>query len=291
MKHIRCPICSLLTVTIMSWAAVYPAAAADTAPPPEDGAVTSSGQTQVQTRFVRDFGGFAGSDDNAQSLYSGLRNGTRITLGLPASDGGTATTVAFDVPTRPMGNGSAYISLALAKQQLANYGITDPTPEQIQAALTGGTIIPADPNAQPVELQGILVQRADGMGWGAIAKASDINLGQAVSSMRSGKTVSTTSDTTGSGVTTASGTTVQSRSGTTAGGQAAASGRGNAMNASSRGIVTAAGGPAGAGINARAGSSGGQVSGVGAGIATGNGVAASVRAGSHPGQGKGLLRQ
>ena len=39
-----------------------------------------------------------------------------------------------------MGFGNVYISLALAKQQLSTLGITQPTPQQLQAALTGGTI-------------------------------------------------------------------------------------------------------------------------------------------------------
>jgi len=39
-----------------------------------------------------------------------------------------------------MGYGNAYISLALAKQRLSTLGISQATPEQLQAALTGGTI-------------------------------------------------------------------------------------------------------------------------------------------------------
>ncbi|MDA1106968.1 MAG: hypothetical protein O2845_01000 [Proteobacteria bacterium] len=82
-----------------------------------------------------------------------------------------------------MGNGNVYNSLALAEQQLANIGVTDPTPEQIQAALNGGTVTGAD--GASYELQGILQMRSEGMGWGQIAKSQGMNLGKVVSSMKS----------------------------------------------------------------------------------------------------------
>jgi hypothetical protein len=134
----------------------------------------------LHMRFVRDFRDFAGSDANAQSLYDGLKYGTRITLAAPpttTSRGSIATPVVqFDPPTRPMGNGNVFISAALAKQQLAYYGITEPTPQQLQAVLTSGTIRPAD-GTKPVVLKGILVQRADGMGWSSIAKNAGMKIG------------------------------------------------------------------------------------------------------------------
>ena len=146
----------------------------------------------LHMRFVRDFRDFTGSDANAQSLYTGLKHGTRITLAAPStttSRGSIATPVVqFDPPTRPMGNGNVFISAALAKQQLAYYGITEPTPQQLQAVLTSGTIRPAD-GTKPVVLKGILVQRADGMGWGSIAKNAGMKIGQVVGGFKSGNTV------------------------------------------------------------------------------------------------------
>jgi len=136
----------------------------------------------LQTRFVRDFSSFSGSEANAQSLYIGLKHGTRITLAAPSAttSGGSIATpvVQFDPPTRPMGNGNVFICVALAKQQLANYGITEPTPQQLQAALTSGTIQPSG-STKPVVLKGILVQRSDGMGWGSIAKKAGMNMRRA----------------------------------------------------------------------------------------------------------------
>lgn len=287
-----------LAVVILLSAAVMPAAvAADTVvvQEPAQQADLSRGQARVQARFIGDFGEFAGSDENAQSLYSGLRTGSRITLTAPNTGSGTAgttTVVQFDAPTRPMGNGNAFISLALAKQQLANYGITNPTPQELQAALTGGTIVPADPTAQPVVLKGILVQRADGMGWGSIAKASGMNLGKVVSGIRSGRTEVTASGSSGSsGVTTAAGAPVQSPSGKGGGANAASANRGKSVDAP-RGMVNAAGTAVGAGFNTRASvQSGGHAGGVSAGFATGNGTAGSVRAGaSAQGLAKGLAK-
>lgn len=239
---------------------------------------------QVQERFIHDFGAFAGSDDNARSLYTGLKNGMRITLAAPTtttSGGITATPVLqFDPPTRPMGNGNVFISLALAKQQLANYGITNPTPQQLQAALTGGTIIPAGTTAQPVVLKGILVQRADGMGWGSIAKASGMNLGKVVSGIKSGNTVTANGASAGGTgrVATAAGT----------GGQALNAGRGKSAYVSSSGMVSATGSPVGAGFN----NTHAQAGGLNAGVATAGGISSPGRSAASPqGQGKGLIRQ
>jgi len=143
-----------------------------------DSLAASAGQKTVSRKIAADFTGFAGSQENAEALAAGLRNGAEITL--TGADGATAT---FTPPTGTMGNGNVYNSLALAKQQLANVGITDPTPEQTQAALNGGTVTGAD--GASYELQGILQMRSEGMGWGQIAKSEGMNLGKVVSSMKS----------------------------------------------------------------------------------------------------------
>lgn len=223
------------------------------------------GTAQVQSRIASDFTAFAGSETNAQSLVTGLRSGTPITLTTASSGGGTSTTaLTFDPPTRPMGHGNVFISLALAKQQLASYGITAPTAQQIQAALTGGTITTS--SGQTVVLNGVLTQRAEGMGWGAIAKAQGVNLGQVISGLKSAN--------------------AQIAAGAPASSTATAAARGNSANASGHnrstavgsGIVTATGSrPAvGVGAGASANAGGGQ----GAGIVTGAGTAASVQGGA-----------
>ncbi|MGH7809656.1 MAG: hypothetical protein ACREP5_05200, partial [Candidatus Binatia bacterium] len=106
----------------------------------------SQGQTKVINKTSSDFNSFLGSDSTA--VVTGLRNGTPITLtrtqtttstttGLPET---TTTATTITPPTGQMGHGEVYISLALAKQQLGAMGITEPTPEQLQSALTSGPI-------------------------------------------------------------------------------------------------------------------------------------------------------
>ncbi|MEO1767057.1 hypothetical protein [Thiobacter aerophilum] len=154
-----------------------------------DKLTSSQPATEVTSRFARDFAQFAGSQENAEALISGLRSGTPITLS-GVSAAGTTTTTTITPPTRPMGYGNTYISLSLAKTQLAQYGITDPTPEVLKAALTGGsfTVTKVAPDGtvstQTVTLEGILNQRAAGMGWGQIAQANGFKLGPVVSSMK-----------------------------------------------------------------------------------------------------------
>ncbi len=84
-----------------------------------------------------------------------------------------------------MGYGNVNISLALAEASLAKLGITNPTPEQLQAALNGGTVTGAD--GKTTTLTGILTLRSEGKGWGAIAKSLGMSLGQVVSASHSQK--------------------------------------------------------------------------------------------------------
>jgi len=109
--------------------------------------------TTVPTdRLVERYTVLAGTEENARSLVTGLRDGTDITL--------SGTTIAN--PAGKMGYGNVNITLALAEKQLS--GISNPTPTQLNGALT---------NAE----NGILTLRAQGMGWGEIAHAFDLKLG------------------------------------------------------------------------------------------------------------------
>lgn len=170
--------------------------------------------TKVQTKLATQFSSFAGSKANAQSLVAGLRNGGPITLATPAASGQTSPTVTIDTPTRPMGYGNVTISLALARQQLANQGITQPTPQQIQAALTGGTVTTGSgAAARTVELRGILTMRSSGMGWGNIARSQGMNLGKVVSSTKTAVRPPVAAAASGRGIVTASGAPAISRNG------------------------------------------------------------------------------
>jgi|SRR5262245_24810681 len=220
----------------------------------------SQGSSKVSGKISSDFQAFLGSDSSA--VVTGLRNGTPINLTrtttTPSSTPGaapitTTTTTTITPPTGQMGHGNVYISLALAKQQLGQMGITQPTPEQLQAALTGGTITQttgtgAAATTTYTKMQGILTMRSQKMGWGQIAQKLGTKLGPVMSSMKSANQSlanSTTTTSTGSSVTNASGqgsdsssSGVVSGSGKTHGnsGQGVSSGKGTGS-----GIVTASG--------------------------------------------------
>ncbi|MBI3527052.1 MAG: hypothetical protein HY067_03715 [Betaproteobacteria bacterium] len=150
--------------------------AADT----DDGSTTvSTAASHPTEELVEKFSAFAGSTQNAEALVNGLRNGTSITL---TDSGGSST--AITPSTKPMGFGNVNIALSLARQELVQQGITQPTPAQIQAALTGGTITTSTGS---VALTGILTLRGQGMGWGAIANSLGFKLGEVVRSTRAEK--------------------------------------------------------------------------------------------------------
>jgi hypothetical protein len=124
----------------------------------------SHGETNVTGKISGTFNSFMGSDSTA--VVTGLRNGTPITLTTttPAATPGAAPTVTTTVitpPTGKMGHGNVFTSLALAKQELGQLGISQPTPQQLQAALTGGAVTTGTgPTATTTELQGVLTMRS-----------------------------------------------------------------------------------------------------------------------------------
>ena len=65
-----------------------------------------------------------------------------------------------------MGYGSITRALYLARKQLATAGIKNPTPQDLAAALNGGTVKTASGS---MTFQGVLKLRSEGMGWGKIA--------------------------------------------------------------------------------------------------------------------------
>jgi hypothetical protein len=161
------------------------------APPPTQGA-----DARYVQRIGERFESFAGSSENFESLAIGLRRGSEVTLT------GSGESVTFTPPTRPMGYGNVTRALDLASRQLAAAGITEPTPQEIQAALMGGTV--TGPQGQ-VTLQGVLQLRSEGMGWGQIAHTIGVHPG-----LGAGKTApapaASVRSAGGSGITTALGT-------------------------------------------------------------------------------------
>jgi len=255
----------------------------------------STGESNVIGKISGDFSSLLGAD--ATAVVTGLRNGTPITLktttttpstttgGTPTT---TTTTTVITPPTGQMGYGNVYISLALAKQQLAALGITQPTASQLQAALTGGTITQTSVTGTTAAtttttLDGILTLRSQNMGWGQIAQKLGYKLGPVMSSMKSANQ-HLASQTTSTGATPTPTASQSNSSGiVSAGGQVQGnSAHGNSSaKGSSSGIVTAAGrggnayGRAGVvtGSGQSAGSSGGIVSGGGSSNGNGGGQA------------------
>lgn len=226
----------------------------------------NQGQTNVTNKISSDFSSLLGADSKA--VVTGLRNGTPINLtsttttpsptpgGLPIT---TTTTTTITPPTGKMGFGNVYISLALAKQQLSTLGITQPTPEQLQAALTGGTITQTTGTGTTAattttNLQGILTLRSQKMGWGQIAQKLGFKLGPVIASMKSANhnltSTTTSSSHGGHGVTTASGKAHDSDSGIVSGNgklhghdsdKGIVSGSGRSHGDSNRGITSGKG--------------------------------------------------
>ncbi len=120
--------------------------------------------TESADRLIQKYTPLAGSEDNAKSLVTGLRDGTEVKL----SSGTTST--SFTSPTGKMGFGNVNIALSLAEASLKQQGITSPTPQQLQSSLTG-----------------ILDQRASAKGWGQIANSMGLKLGEVVRSEKAGQ--------------------------------------------------------------------------------------------------------
>ena len=151
----------------------------DTANPVSGSDGVAGAEPQAQARLVADFSAFAGSDSNARSLVKGLRQGSEINL---AAGGRAGPATQFTPPTRPMDFGNVRIALVLAREQLAQFGITRPNPAQLKAVLVGGGVASRTNErvATPVLLPGVLQMRAGGMGWQPIASRMGVTLAQAM---------------------------------------------------------------------------------------------------------------
>lgn len=225
-----------------------------------DQLAANQGGTKVVDKLSSDFSSFLGTDSRA--VVTGLRNGTPITLTMtaPSTTPGAqpvTTTTTITPATGKMGFGNVFISLALAKQQLSQVGITQPTPTQLQAALVGGSITTGTgATATTTNLQGILTMRSQHMGWGQIAQRLGVKLGSVVSGLKASNhgLVAQTTSSSGSGVVTAGGQPV----GASQGGVVSASGR--AVSGSGKGVSGRS--EAGQGIVTGSGRSAGSMSGI-----------------------------
>jgi len=179
MRNLTLAVMGALAVTALATSS--PLRAQDA--PPADAPTTTVTDGQTPASLSGEFTTFAGSGANAQALVTGLRDGTEITLDETATnpDGTTTTSqTVFQPATGKLGYGNVEIALSLAEASLVQAGISDPTAEEIAAALNGGTLILADGSS--VELDGVLVARADGQGWGQIAHTLGFKLGEVMRS-------------------------------------------------------------------------------------------------------------
>lgn len=143
-----------------------------------------------QDRLVDRYSELAGSDAAAADLISDLRTGgdfsvtQDVTTTVTNPDGTTTTTTAPVIttianPNGAMGWGEVNITLSLAQALLGSGAATD-----LQSALTGATTTVTNPDGTTTTTTtagGVLAMRADGMGWGQIAKELGFNLGTLVS--------------------------------------------------------------------------------------------------------------
>lgn len=170
---------SLLSAGLLAALALSPSIA-QTAPT-EDTPTASDNHAGEQ--LAGQFDDFAGSDANAQALVDGLRSGSEITLEetTTQADGTTTTTqTTFQPATGALGYGNVKIALSLAEASLIDAGITDPTADEIAAALNGGTLTLED--GTTVDFKGVLAERAAGEGWGQIANEMGFKLGEVMRS-------------------------------------------------------------------------------------------------------------
>ena len=148
-----------------------------------DALAEGKGELLVKGKLAQEFNGFLGKD--SMTVVSGLRTGQTIALAETIQVPGqppTIKAVRINPPTGKMGYGNVFISLALAKQQLSQAGITQPTPSKLQAALVGGSV--TNSQGAATNLQGVLALRSQGMGWGQIAQAHGTKLGTVVGGLK-----------------------------------------------------------------------------------------------------------
>lgn len=161
----------------------------------------------VESKLSAEFAEFLGGDEQAATVVEGLRTGEEFHLADAATDpdatGSTTqgpvssgdagsqpvvdqptTGTNIDPPTGTMGYGNVRITLKLAQAQLEQLGISQPTNEQLSAALVGGEI-------DGVAMEGILNERAAGAGWGEIAQRYDLKVGQLMGKAPTTKTAAT----------------------------------------------------------------------------------------------------
>jgi hypothetical protein len=111
-------------------------------------AMAASAPADDHSRIASQYSSWAGSRANAESLVSGLRTGTPVTL-VTTGPGGSMSLAGFS-PAGPMSPGHVSSALQNAQRSLSRIGISKPTAEQMQAALIGGEVELPNGKVQPL---------------------------------------------------------------------------------------------------------------------------------------------
>jgi hypothetical protein len=135
--------------------------------PAHETLAANESRSHVAAKLAGQYAHLAGSEDNALALVMALREGSAVKLTAPDAGSGTPDVTTIEPPTGRMGWSDVKFTLVIAQDTLYRLGITRPSGEQLQAALTGGDLTRADGTV--VVMKGILQMRADGMGWKQIA--------------------------------------------------------------------------------------------------------------------------
>jgi hypothetical protein len=125
------------------------------------GAMAATPPQTDSSRLATQYSQWAGGQSNADSLVSGLRSGSPVTLVTNGAD--RSVSIAGFTPAGPMSYGAVGNALSNAQRSLTKLGIKHPTAEQIQAALIGGEVMTS--SGSLVALHGSVGAR----GTGAVA--------------------------------------------------------------------------------------------------------------------------
>ena len=114
----------------------------------------------------------AGSMDNALALVEGLHLGVSVKLvaSVAASERALPMMTMIDPPTGAMDLGDVERALAMAQFALQRARVSQPTAEQLEAALLGGVALNGD--GEWVTFAGILSLHAAGVPWNHVARLS-----------------------------------------------------------------------------------------------------------------------
>jgi hypothetical protein len=145
-----------------------------------DEAADQAGNARTAAEISAKFSILAGSPANATALVTGLRDGRTVTLTTTIDN--QAVPIEFQPVVGQLGYGNTFIALALAEESLAKAGITQPTADQLVAALNGGVVTGGDGGA--IALTGVLTLRAAGNGWGDIAQSLGVKLGPVMQNLQ-----------------------------------------------------------------------------------------------------------